>query len=351
MDETKRYRLVGRFGRVALALGLLAGAVGGGSAGAGHATVAGAIPLASGGVFVDVDPVRVLDTRFGIGGQNGPLGSYDLQITGVNGVPAEATAVVLNMTATDASEVTYLTVQPSGQPPQNVSSANLGPGQTVANLVAVKIGTNGKVWIHNAAGTAHVIADLAGYFVPGSGSVGPAGPPGPAGDGMQFMGSTTTVTVTTIAGGLSGDVAMVPISGVLTTPVTFSEVAGTYDMTGSAPARAVAQVVSRDFTIEQVNATISLDTAMALVGVTITPEVTIWAVPASSNTATELGSVTCTGTGLTGVVATGTLSECSVGGLNVAVARGTRLFSVVSVTAAGITLNNWVNLTATVSIS
>ncbi len=48
------------------------------------------------------------------------------------------------------------------------SSLNFGPGQTVANLVIAKVGTDGGVSILNAAGSTHVIADVAGWL--------PAGP-------------------------------------------------------------------------------------------------------------------------------------------------------------------------------
>jgi hypothetical protein len=44
------------------------------------------------------------------------------------------------------------------------SNLNYTPGVTVANLVLVKLGPDGAIGIANAFGTAHVIADVVGYF-------------------------------------------------------------------------------------------------------------------------------------------------------------------------------------------
>lgn len=41
---------------------------------------------------------------------------------------------------------------------------NFAAGQTVANLVVVKLGTNGSISIANNAGTTQVIADVAGWI-------------------------------------------------------------------------------------------------------------------------------------------------------------------------------------------
>ena len=52
----------------------------------------------------------------------------------------------------------------SVSPQPTASNLNFVPGQTVANLVMVKVGTDGKVKIYNAAGQVHVIFDVVGYF-------------------------------------------------------------------------------------------------------------------------------------------------------------------------------------------
>ena len=53
---------------------------------------------------------------------------------------------------------------PSNATRPTASNLNFGPGQTVPNLVMVKVGPDGKVNVYNAAGQVHVIFDVVGYF-------------------------------------------------------------------------------------------------------------------------------------------------------------------------------------------
>ena len=93
-------------------LGLLPSFVG--EAGAQSVPTAGTIPIP--GYLHPVGPSRLLDTRTGLGAA-GPVGagkSIKLQVAGRGGVPAGASAVALNVTATQPSGSGYLTVYPSG---------------------------------------------------------------------------------------------------------------------------------------------------------------------------------------------------------------------------------------------
>jgi hypothetical protein len=118
--------------------------------------------------FIPVTPARLLDTRNGVGGNLSPLAEdsfTELAVTGVGGVPAaNVTAVVLNVTVTNTTGDGYITVSPSGETRPIVSNINFVPGQTVPNLVTVKLGANGRVNIYNSAGSTDVIADVAGYY-------------------------------------------------------------------------------------------------------------------------------------------------------------------------------------------
>jgi hypothetical protein len=112
----------------------------------------------------------VLDTRDGTGVQNqrrGPLGAGQvtkLHITGVAGVPATgAGAVVLNVTATGATESGYVTVYPCGIDRPLASSVNFTKGVDVPNQVTVKIGTNGDVCFFAGTQT-DLIADVSGFY-------------------------------------------------------------------------------------------------------------------------------------------------------------------------------------------
>lgn len=117
-----------------------------------------------------VSPRRILDSR-----PSGPrVGPYatpwsagttrNVTVAGENGIPADASAVVLNVTATSTSASSYLTVWPTGQPRPVASSQNWAAGQTVPNAVTTKVGTAGQVSVFNAAGTADVVFDVVGYY-------------------------------------------------------------------------------------------------------------------------------------------------------------------------------------------
>ena len=118
--------------------------------------------------FASLAPSRILDTRTGLGGHFGrpAVGAtLDVKVTG-GAVPADATAVVLNVVATDAARSAYVQVLPTAQGTLGASSnLNVGPGATVANLVTVPVGSGGRVTLYDVAG-AHLIADVQGYFRP-----------------------------------------------------------------------------------------------------------------------------------------------------------------------------------------
>ena len=118
--------------------------------------------------YTAVTPARILDTRVGTGAGNakvGPATSIDLLVAGQGGVPASGvSAVVLNVTALEPTADSFLTVWPAGQARPLASNLNYVFGQTVPNLVVVKVGANGRVSLYNHAGAAHVAADVAGWF-------------------------------------------------------------------------------------------------------------------------------------------------------------------------------------------
>lgn len=126
--------------------------------------------LDAAGRFVPLPPVRVFDTRAdetppGPKGTVGPDGSIDVQITGVGGVPANAIAVVMNVTATNTQAASFVTAYPAGTSRPVASSLNIGrPGQTRANLVTVPVGAGGRVSLYSLA-PADLIGDVAGYYV------------------------------------------------------------------------------------------------------------------------------------------------------------------------------------------
>ena len=86
-------------------------------------------------------------------------------IVTLGGVPTTGvSAVVLNVTVTDPNAGSYLTVYPNGASVPTASNLNFTPGQTVPNLVVVKVGSSGMVNVYNAAGGTDVIFDVAGWY-------------------------------------------------------------------------------------------------------------------------------------------------------------------------------------------
>jgi hypothetical protein len=144
--------------------------------------------------YVSLTPIRILDTR-ATAQTLFPDNWLQLQILGCGTCPPPgATAVVLNVTVTNGTAPSFLTVYPSTATRPLASNLNWLPNQTVPNQVTVALGSTGAITFYNAAGKVDVIADLEGYFIPGSsgatgppgptgatGATGPAGPAGPAG--------------------------------------------------------------------------------------------------------------------------------------------------------------------------
>jgi alpha-tubulin suppressor-like RCC1 family protein len=134
------------------------------------------------GAYVPLVPARVLDTRVNTG-SSGPVRPYDtihLSIPGVGGVPTTGVgALVLNVTVTAPRAAGNLTVYPNGASTPTTSNLNFVAGQTIPNLVVVKVGMNGPdgsiAVTNNRGGLVDVIADVAGYYVAGT-SIEPGAP-------------------------------------------------------------------------------------------------------------------------------------------------------------------------------
>jgi len=130
------------------------------------ADVNGYLPAGAG--YTPVVPLRILETRapnqIGYSGDKPGAGAIvQLHVTGDGAAPSTATAVVLNVTGTEATGAGFVTVWPCGAAQPTASNLNLTAGATAPNLVMSKIGDGGNVCIFAQSG-AHLIADLAGYW-------------------------------------------------------------------------------------------------------------------------------------------------------------------------------------------
>lgn len=114
-----------------------------------------------------VAPDRLFDTR----DSGTPVASGSTFRYRVTGLPADATAVALNLTATETSGPGFVSAYPcdAAEVPE-VSNVNwTGAGATVPNFAIVSLGDTGELCF-DVLSTTHLIADLAGYFVEGGGS-------------------------------------------------------------------------------------------------------------------------------------------------------------------------------------
>src|SRR5262249_55099544 len=131
---------------------------------------AGVAAAAPGPSFHPVVPARVMDTRSGTGTTAAPLGAGEtraLQVVAQADVPADAVAVALNVTVTEPTAATYVTVWPDGAPRPTASNVNVIAGQTVANMVTVGLGPDGQVDLFNFNGAAEVVVDVTGWYADG----------------------------------------------------------------------------------------------------------------------------------------------------------------------------------------
>jgi hypothetical protein len=112
------------------------------------------------GMFVAVDPIRILDTRIP---SPHPIASHRTLVVPVPSIPAHA-AMVMNATSTSASQPGFATFRGASRNPFDTSTLNFVAGQTTASLTV----TAGAAFLvyNGSTGTIHAIADLAGYFLP-----------------------------------------------------------------------------------------------------------------------------------------------------------------------------------------
>jgi hypothetical protein len=125
---------------------------------------------------------------------------------------------VLNVTVDAPYTSGYITAWPSGEGQPLVSNLNFSPGQTVPNLVTVKVGANGKVNLFNSQGSTSLIADVVGYYTatqPAGGGRFTAVTPGrllDTRDGTGRGGATSPVG--------PGETINVPVTGLQGVPAT-----------------------------------------------------------------------------------------------------------------------------------
>jgi hypothetical protein len=138
--------------------------------------VAGYVGADGSGLSLLANPQRIVDTRYGVGGaaQKVTLGGRSIQVAGGNGVPAGATAALVNLTATQGSAAGWVAAYPCDVAPPEVSNLNFGAKTDVANAAVVKLAADGSFCVR-ANQPVDLIIDLVG-FTTGSTAVMPLPP-------------------------------------------------------------------------------------------------------------------------------------------------------------------------------
>ncbi|WP_123939432.1 hypothetical protein [Curtobacterium sp. PhB137] len=118
------------------------------------------------GGFVPVTK-RLVDTRSGTGAAKtaiAPGKSIDVQITGANGVPAGASAAVVNLMAVNSTDADgYLTPYATGGT-KPANSLHYAPSETTSVQAQVPLSAAGKMTIANSSTTTNLLVDIQGYF-------------------------------------------------------------------------------------------------------------------------------------------------------------------------------------------
>lgn len=119
--------------------------------------------------FHTVVPCRAVDTRWANGPNGGPIlsagESRSFVLGGTCGIPADALAVAVNLTATGAGAAGTLTVHTPGSPVPTAATIQFQPGRTRANWAFALLGSGGTLGLTNgSAGATHALVDVSGYF-------------------------------------------------------------------------------------------------------------------------------------------------------------------------------------------
>jgi len=127
------------------------------------ATVADIAPIG----FVPIDPVRLADTRIGLGAAAAPIeaGCVISIGTAVADPPNNATAAALTVTSDGSSRTGFVTAYPCGSARPSTSILNPAPDGPRSNLAVVPLDDTGQLCFFSEQRT-NLIVDVTGWFTP-----------------------------------------------------------------------------------------------------------------------------------------------------------------------------------------
>ena len=145
---------------------------------------AGGVAAASGGGggYVSITPCRVVDTRKTSEGAMAKNAARTYQVAGSGsvfaaqggnpggcGIPADAAAVEVSITAVAPSSSGFFRAWPAGTSIPNATFLNYSKGQGITNTGTIPIGGS-QMSMKNFGGTAHYVLDVQGYFTASGGT-------------------------------------------------------------------------------------------------------------------------------------------------------------------------------------
>ena len=186
--------------------------------------VPAAEPSAPATGLAPLEPARIVDTRFSVGASRLAAGVMTrLQVTGRGGVPADATAVLTNVTVTGPTGSGFLTMWNCATQPE-VSTLNFSAHQTVANAATIPLDSSGYLCAFSSV-SADLVIDVGGYYsTSAAGRYTPVSP-------VRLMDSRAGIG--TPARLIAGQVVELPVAGVAGVPTNASVVA--LNVTGILP--------------------------------------------------------------------------------------------------------------------
>ena len=125
--------------------------------------------------YIPVAPVRFFDNPTS-NTSLGPGQVVNILSPRPSVLPANATAVVFNLTGASASVPTFFTVYPSGAVRPQTRDLEVPVTVFASSRVTASVGADGGLLLYNNAGTVLGIADLSGYYVAGGAGFRPVTP-------------------------------------------------------------------------------------------------------------------------------------------------------------------------------
>ena len=168
--------------------------------------------------YVPLSPRRIYSSRLSDGGPGALQAGTPTTIT-LPDIPTDATAAVLNVTATGAQGDGYFTVYPCTPTPPDTSNGNYVGVTTIANNVITKLGDNSTICIYIGDADTDILIDLVGYY-PATSTYTALDPNriyssrlGNGGPGPRQAGTTTPITLPDIPPNATAAVLNVTATG------------------------------------------------------------------------------------------------------------------------------------------